>query len=118
MKLKLTIPRVPKLPKKLSELEETFALQCRIAKLPKPEREFMFATNGRKWRFDFAWPFHQVAVECEGGHWSGGRHTRGSGFESDCEKYNQAIEQNWRVFRYTKAMIDSGEAIEQIKRVL
>ncbi len=104
----------PKSPKKLSELEETFALQCRMAKLPTPEREHKVC-EWRRWRFDFAWPALKVAAECEGGHWSGGRHTRGAGFEKDCEKYNVAQNLGWRVFRFTKAMIDSGEAIELIR---
>ena len=108
MTIKLTIPRAPK---RLSELEESFVLQCRYKKLPKPEREYKFC-GWRKWRFDFAWPDQKVAAECEGGHWSGGRHTRGSGFEKDCEKYNVAQNLGWRVFRFTKSMIDSGEAIE------
>lgn len=105
--------------KKLSELEESFAVQCKLAKFTPAHmvREYKVCAT-RRWRFDFAWPMFLIAVECEGGHWSGGRHTRGSGFEADVEKYNHAAELGWRVFRFTKKMIDSGEAIEQIKRVL
>lgn len=54
----------------------------------------------RKWRFDFAWPSHQVAVEVEGGAFSGGRHTRGMGFVADCEKYNAAVLAGWLVLRF------------------
>lgn len=72
----------------------------------------------RKWRFDFADGATGIAVEIEGGSWSGGRHTRGSGFRDDCEKYNAASEYGWRVFRYTTDMVNSGEAIDQIRRVL
>src|SRR3990167_6625911 len=77
------IPCPRKLPKPLSELEERFAMDCSALKMRKPEREFRFC-SGRRWAFDFAWPVQRLAVECEGGHWSHGRHTRGSGFEKDC----------------------------------
>lgn len=59
----------------------------------------------RQWRFDFAWPGYLVAVEIDGGIWSGGRHTRGKGFENDCEKFNEALLLGWRVFHLTPAMI-------------
>ena len=63
------------------------------------EREYRFHPE-RKWRFDFANPHMKVAVEIEGGAFSGGRHTRGAGFVADCEKYNQATVLGWRVLRY------------------
>jgi very-short-patch-repair endonuclease len=68
----------------------------------------------RKWRFDFAWPEKRVAVEIEGGVWTRGRHTRGSGYIGDMEKYNSAVEMGWRVLRYQPGKIDFA----QIKRVL
>jgi very-short-patch-repair endonuclease len=59
-----------------------------------------------------------VAAEVEGGTWSGGRHTRGSGFEKDAEKYNEAANDGWRVLRFTGGMIQRGEALQQIERAL
>jgi hypothetical protein len=52
----------------------------------------------RKWRFDY---FHKsgVAVELEGGIYTGGRHTRGAGFLKDMEKYNLAASMGILVFR-------------------
>jgi very-short-patch-repair endonuclease len=82
-----------------------------------PECEVDFAP-GRKWRFDFAWPERKLAVEVEGGTWSGGRHTRGDGFERDCEKYNAAALLGWTVLRFTTAMVDDGRALETIERAL
>jgi very-short-patch-repair endonuclease len=66
----------------------------------------------RRWRFDFAWPSKKIAVEIEGGTWSGGRHTTGAGFEKDCEKYNAAVMLEWRVLRFTGKQVKSGEAYE------
>jgi len=59
-----------------------------------------------------------VAVEVEGGTWSGGRHTTGVGFRNDCEKYNAATALGWRVYRFTSDQVKSGMAIKQISEVI
>jgi very-short-patch-repair endonuclease len=100
----------------MSAIEETFALHIRAHKLPEPVREHKFDAI-RKWRFDFAWPDLMIAVEIEGGTWSGGRHTRGAGFENDCIKYNAATSQGWAVYRFTSKMIESGQAIKSIVEI-
>lgn len=66
--------------------------------LPQPVAEHRFATP-RKWRFDYAWPDRLVALEVEGGVWTGGRHVSGAGFVRDIEKYNAAAVLGWRVLR-------------------
>lgn len=63
-------------------------------------KEFQFHPT-RKWRFDYAIPEHKIALEVEGGVWTGGRHTRPQGFLGDIEKYNTATLLGWRVFRTT-----------------
>lgn len=73
-------------------------------------REYKFHPV-RKWRFDFAFA-DMVAVEIEGGIWTRGRHTRGSGFIKDCEKYNTAAALGWRVFRFPSGMVEDGSAIQ------
>ncbi len=93
------------------------ALLCRAYELPVPTREFKFHPT-RMWRFDFCWPDRMIAVEQEGGSWTRGRHTRGKGFEADCEKYNEANLAGWMVFRFTPAMIQSGAAADVLKRAL
>lgn len=108
-----------------SNLEETLALQLKAAHIAF-RREYRFDEE-RRFRFDFVvwndeYDFNEgssrVAVECEGSVWTGGRHTRGAGFQSDCEKYNLAVERGWRVLRYTMKQIQSGDALAQIERVL
>ena len=91
--------------RKMSDLEARFIVAWRAIGGPAPTCEFRFHDE-RKWRFDFAWPESRIAVEIEGGIWSGGRHTRGAGFISDAAKYNHAAALGWRVFRLTGEMID------------
>lgn len=101
-----------------TRLEDTFAFQLRAMHLggEGPEgwqREYVFAPP-RKWRFDFAFVDRLLAVEIEGGTWTGGRHTRGAGFENDCEKYAEAILRGWRVFRFTADMVTDWRGIKYV----
>jgi len=88
-----------------SDLEQSFLFYINALQLPTPIREWRFHPV-RRWRFDFAWPDRLVAVECEGGVWSQGRHVRGRGFENDCWKYNSAAVLGWKVLRVTGGMLD------------
>jgi len=100
-----------------SELEDTLAFYIRAAGLPEPEREYRFHPV-RRWRFDFAYPDKMMAIECEGGTWSGGRHSRGQGFEDDCIKYNTAAIMGWVVLRFTGKLINNWYAISVIEEAL
>lgn len=101
---------------KRSLLEVEFAKQVN-GRVPAWVEELEFFP-GRKWRLDFAWPDSRVACEIQGGTWRGGRHTRGAGFEGDCEKFNSATEQGWKVYKFTSKMVRSGEAARIMERVL
>lgn len=102
--------------KDLSPGEELFAQHCAVYKI-EVVREYVFWV-GRRWRFDFCIPDAKIAIEIEGGTFNGGRHTRGSGFEKDCEKYNHAALAGFRVLRFTTAMVKSGEAIDMLRKAL
>lgn len=114
------VARQPWKPRRLvrrSRIEETFEFQLKCAELTGYVTEHRFHPV-RKWRFDFAWEDRAIAVEIEGGTWNGGRHTRGKGFEQDCEKYNEACAMGWKVFRFTSSMVTKGQAINLMKEVL
>ena len=98
-------------------MSDTLAAVLRGAGLPAPVREHRFAPP-RRWRFDYAWPAHRIALEIEGGVWAGGRHVRGRGYESDCEKYSEAALRGWRVLRVTPAMLRDGRALTLLERAL
>ena len=92
-------------------------MQSKLLGLPTPEREYKFHPK-RRWRLDFAWPSLMLAVEIEGGVWSGGRHTSGVGFTSDCEKYNEAVCLGWRVLRVTGSQVKDLQAFNWTKRLV
>ena len=101
----------------MSDLEDTLIFQLKALGAPDPAREWRFH-NIRKWRFDLAWPERLLAVEVEGGVYIQGRHTRGSGVEADCEKYNTAVIMGWRILRYTSKTIKNGMAVQEIMMAL
>jgi hypothetical protein len=98
-----------------------YLLICLIARwgLPEPDREVRFTTK-QAWRFDLAWKPQRVALEIDGGAYSGGRHVRGKGFEQDCEKLNEALLEGWRPFRVTPQQIerDPARVEETLRRAL
>ena len=82
--------------------------------LPAPATEYRFDAV-RKWRFDFAWPADFVAVEVQGGIYTGGRHVRGDGAERDMEKINAAQLQGWIVLLATPRRLATLEFAELVK---
>jgi very-short-patch-repair endonuclease len=89
-----------------------------------PVSEYRFCE--RLWRFDFVWLDAKVAVECEGGTWKQTKTGRSAGhahparFEKDCEKYNRATADGWRVFRCTAGMLERDPAafVEMVLRAI
>ena len=101
--------------------EKRLLEKIRAAGLPEPVREHLFARPiKRRWRADFAYPdaVPPILIEVEGGIWTRGRHTRGSGYEDDCRKYNKANLLGFILLRFTPTMIQNGEAVEDIQEAL
>jgi hypothetical protein len=94
---------------------QRFFHQCEKLGIPLPQDEIQFK-NYRKWSFDFAWPEHLLALEVEGGGWSKGRHTRGTGFRNDLKKYMAATLAGWTLIRVDPGMIQSGYAARMIAK--
>lgn len=94
-----------------------FMALCEQRGLPKPTPEYAFAAP-RKWRFDFSYPTERVALEVEGGFWTGGAHARGKHARSDMEKYNTAALNGWRVLRTTPEQLCTAETIALLSLAL
>ena len=99
-----------------SKGEEALAAQLQAAGVSFEREQLLIP--GRRFRFDFVITGSDLVIEVEGGTWSGGRHTSGVGFRSDCFKYNKALELGYRVLRYTTDMVTKGEAIAQVMDIL
>ena len=96
---------------------DLFMFQLKEQRLDIPVREHKFLTK-RRFRFDFAWLDRMIAMEIEGGVWTGGRHTRGAGYSRDLEKYNLAQLHGWDVYRFTPQDVRKGIAVAFVKDVM
>ena len=76
-----------------------------------PEHRF---APPRRWRFDLAHRGGAVAVEVDGGTWTGGRHVRGAGYRRDAEKLNAAAALGWFVYRLTPDMASDPDQVAAI----
>lgn len=85
------------------------------------EREYRFIKD-RRFRFDIALPDHKIAIEFEGGVFTGGRHTRSIGYINDTKKYNLATMHGWKLLRYTtditKELNWEFKVADEIKRLI
>lgn len=77
-------------------------------------KEYRFDAK-RRWRYDYALPAVKIAIEVEGGVWTGGRHTRPKGFLNDIEKYNTGTLYGWRIFRTTPDALCSTRFVDFLK---
>ncbi len=85
--------------------------------LPDPVAEFKFHPK-RRWRLDFCWPDYMVAIEIDGAVYTAGRHTRGKGYEGDCEKINAATILGWKVLRASTGQLAAGQVLAWLEEAL
>lgn len=55
----------------------------------------------RRWKFDFAITGLKIAIEYEGLQSEKSGHTTLVGYTGNCDKYNAAVLQDWKLLRYT-----------------
>lgn len=96
-----------------------FEQLCIANGLPKPTPEYQFHA-ARKWRIDYYFECDsvRVALEVEGGVHVGGRHTRGTGFEADIEKYNELAAHGILLVRCQPKQLTTMATVEILRRVL
>lgn len=96
---------------------DVFTVICKTDLHVECVKEFRFHPK-RLWRFDYAIPVHKIALEVEGGVWTGGRHINPKGFLGDMEKYNTATLMGWRVFRTTPDELYKLNTINMLKTAI
>ena len=84
--------------------------------LGAPAREHRFHAT-RRWRFDLAYPDCRLAIEIDGGCYTGGRHVQGAGVRADCEKFAVAQGLGWRVLRVLPEHVRSGRAAQWARAI-
>lgn len=116
-----------------------FEKLCESHGLPTPEPEYIFApweggnpdclhgsgkytcgdcaAERRRWKFD--WLFDGwLAVEKQGGNFTGGRHADPAALRDEYEKLNHAVLYGYCVLFFLPEQFDTGEAFTFIHRVL
>lgn len=101
------------------KLPDIFQQACVASSLPQPVAEFQFHPD-RKWRIDYYFQHdtRRVALEVEGGVYTGGRHTRSAGFLGDIEKYNALSVAGIFLVRVTPGELLRAATFNTIKAVL
>lgn len=105
-----------------SELENIFASQLDAVGLGGYVREYQ-AIPGRKFRFDFAfvsgkWQGKMLLIEINGGTFTRGGHSTGTGIRRDYEKGNLAVKYGWKVLQFDADMVKSGQALDFTEKML
>lgn len=92
--------------------------QIKNAGLQGLTAEHQFMTT-RKFRYDFAFVEHKVAIDYEGGIFAAeASHSSISGILRDIEKHTEAQLHGWIVIRCTAKTVENGQALRFIKRAL
>lgn len=99
---------------KVTVNNKMFMALCQTCSMPPPELEYVFHPT-RKWRFDYAFPRYKIALECDGGVFVNGGHTRGKGYIMDSEKRNAAAMLGWIILRVVPRDLLKVDTINMIK---
>jgi hypothetical protein len=75
-----------------------------------------FAGSGRQFRADFVNTSAKVAIEVQGGVWSGGKHGRATGINTDMQKLAIAQANGWAMFQVPVG--ESGKFLPLILRTI
>lgn len=114
-----------------SYLSDEFIAALTLAGLPVPIQEYTFIIQSlspkrllfvtpktnklRAWRSDFAWPYHKIACEIDGGMFLSG----GGSHNKDREKRNAYAILGWRVLYFdTKMLEDPTKCVGIVRAAL
>lgn len=100
-----------------SELEDIFAAQLDAIGLDGYVREYQ-AIPGRRFRFDFAWRKERLLVEINGGTYSKGAHSTGTGIARDYEKIRLGQVCGWTVYPFDTKEVKNGDALSAVEKFI
>lgn len=72
----------------------------------------------RNWRFDYAIIDYKIAIEQDGGVWTGGRHTNPIGYQKDLEKFNEAAAMGWLILKFTPDQMMKTSTLDLIAKTV
>lgn len=98
----------------MNDLAAVLSDQLKAAKIE--HRREVTLIPGRKFRTDVL--VGRLAIEVDGATWVGGRHARGYGIQSDCEKQNLLVCLGYRPMRFTSKMVRDGTALRVIEQAM
>ena len=96
-----------------------FIGQLDLVGLPIPAAEVTFAPP-RRWRFDWAYQDHRIAIEYQGGNYTGvvGGHKTIKGLRNDYEKFTEAALRGWMLILIDSESVRDGRALVWVERAL
>lgn len=105
-------------PRKRSHLQEKLAAALQLSGFPRFEEEVKFHPT-RRWRLDFGASQYRLGIECQGGTYSYGRHSRGPAQHNDYDKLNAAQLLGWRILYFdAKHIREIGPTLDTIRSML
>lgn len=93
-------PKIEKISIEKETIKKTLWVMRHEGLIPGYVEEHQFH-HIRRYRFDWAIPQLMIAIEYEGIFSKKSGHTTITGYTKDCDKYNLAAIEGWRILRYT-----------------
>jgi hypothetical protein len=115
----------PRTRREYHDYKADFLNQIQLAGLPMPShgkgcevKELLFA-RPRLWRFDWAYESQRIAIEYQGGNYTGkGRHNSVKGLKDEYEKFTEAAIQGWLLILIDSESVRDGRAVAWVERAL
>lgn len=98
----------------MTNLADALSFHLKAAKIPHKREQKLIP--GRKFSTDIL--IGRLAIEVDGGTWTVGRHSRGAGIDSDCEKQNLLVALGYRPMRVTGNQVKDGRALQWIEQAM
>ena len=102
----------------MNDIEATLEYQLHAKNIEYEKQRIIAFEGEHKYKYDFFIPPCYL-IECNGSTWIAKRgHTSGTGIARDYLKAQQAALHGYHLLPFTTGMIESGEAIEYICKLL